>query len=344
MAKRSFYIRDTELDNFQIHVIQQNLRPLIVQGCAGSGKSILALWKAKQIHDAKLGSYYFIVFTKALKTYMRDGITQLGLNPEHIFHFHAWSKKGCPTADYIIVDEVQDFDLDTIRKFQNSAKKACLFFGDSAQQIYKFKTPPPISMEEIAVHTKIKAEQLVYNHRLPKKIARFVQALNTEDSLEIRCTTEGSELPKVVQLNGMHAQLDKIMEVIRNRGFEDVGILFSHNHLVKDAYNFLTSKNHNVEGKWDINNMGGSNLDLDFDSTNPKLLTYHSAKGLQFEAVFLPECVVDAVDYKSVLYVAITRSYHSCYIFHSGNLSPFFKACPSNTYETTLTSSSTYQL
>ena len=27
---------------------------------------------------------------------------------------------------------------------------------------------------------------------------------------------------------------------------------------------------------------------LDFDSTNPKIMTYHSAKGLQFEAVFLP--------------------------------------------------------
>lgn len=344
MAKRSFYIRDTELDNFQIHVIQQTLRPMIVQGCAGSGKSILALWKAKQIHDAKLGSYYFIVFTKALKKYMKDGIAQLGLNPQNIFHYHAWSKEGCPSADYIIVDEVQDFDISTVRRFKDSAKKACLFFGDSAQQIYKFKTPPPISMEEIAFHTKIPAEQLVYNHRLPKKIARFAQALIGEDTLETRCTTEGSELPKVVQINGLHSQLDKIMDIIRNRQFEDVGILFSHNHLVKEAYNYLTGKNCNVEGKWDIGNMGGSNLDLDFDSTNPKLLTYHSAKGLQFEAVFLPECVTDSLDYKAALYVAITRSYQSCYIFHSGNLSPFFKACPPKTYETQLTSSNTYQL
>jgi len=343
MAKRSFYIRDTELDNFQVLVIKQNLKPLIVQGCAGSGKSILALWKAKQIHDAKLGSYYFIVFTKALKKYMRDGIVQLGLNPDRIFHFNAWEKEGYPSADYLIVDEVQDFDLQTILRFQNSAGKACLFFGDSAQQIYKFKNPPPISMEDIAYHTKIKAEQLVFNHRLPKKIARFAQVLNTQDTLEIRCTTEGNELPKVVQINGMNAQLDKIMEIIQTRGLEDVGILFSHNKFVEQAYKYLTGKNHRVEGKWDIN-MGSNNLDLDFDSNNPKLLTYHSAKGLQFEAVFLPECVTDSVDFKSALYVAITRSYQACYIFHSGNLSPFFNSCPKTTYETQLATSTKYKL
>ena len=41
-----------------------------------------------------------------------------------------------PSADYIIVDEIQDFELKEIQEFMNAAKKHFLFFGDSAQSIY----------------------------------------------------------------------------------------------------------------------------------------------------------------------------------------------------------------
>ena len=52
MAKRSFYVKDTELDDYQFKVINKKTdNSYIVKGCAGSGKSILALWKAKQIQD-----------------------------------------------------------------------------------------------------------------------------------------------------------------------------------------------------------------------------------------------------------------------------------------------------
>lgn len=50
MAKRSFYVKDSELDDYQVKVINKKTdNSYIVKGCAGSGKSILALWKAKQI-------------------------------------------------------------------------------------------------------------------------------------------------------------------------------------------------------------------------------------------------------------------------------------------------------
>ena len=49
MAKRSFYVKDSELDDYQVKVINKKTdNSYIVKGCAGSGKSILALWKAKQ--------------------------------------------------------------------------------------------------------------------------------------------------------------------------------------------------------------------------------------------------------------------------------------------------------
>ena len=111
MAKRSFYVKDSELDDYQVKVINKKTdNSYIVKGCAGSGKSILALWKAKQIQDEHKGTYLYIVFTKALMQYMADGISQVGIPQRNVdYHWHWQNRAGCPSADYIIVDEAQDF-------------------------------------------------------------------------------------------------------------------------------------------------------------------------------------------------------------------------------------------
>ena len=176
MAKRSFYVKDSELDDYQVKVINKKTdNSYIVKGCAGSGKSILALWKAKQIQDEHKGTYLYIVFTKALMQYMADGISQVGIPQRNVdYHWHWQNRAGCPSADYIIVDEAQDFSKEDIELFRSKAKKALLLYGDSAQQLYTFiKDKQTVSMEDIQYFTKFPVEQLVFNHRLPKKIEKL---------------------------------------------------------------------------------------------------------------------------------------------------------------------------
>lgn len=340
MPTRSFYIKDSELDEYQIQVIQKRSNhSFIVKGCAGSGKSILALWKVKQIQEEKMGSYYFIVFTKTLKQYMKDGISAIGLNDERILYHRQWESMGCPSADFIIVDEAQDFAQHEIEGFMGKAKKALILYGDSAQQIYNFRNPPPLSIERIGILTDYPSEQLVFNHRLPKKIARFAQYLsNTHDELEARCKFEGTELPKILRYSGLYAQLDAIAEIVKARNFLDVGVFLPTNKDVETAFNYLSTKGVNVERK------SKEGMDLNFKTDNIKIVTFHSSKGLQFEAVFIPECHQDDYDKRSPLYVAITRSYQSLYIMHSGNLSPFFDVIPKELYETTLVKESGIRL
>ncbi|MBK9290479.1 MAG: ATP-binding domain-containing protein [Bacteroidetes bacterium] len=347
MPRRSFYVKDSELDEYQVKVINKRTdNSLIVSGCAGSGKSILALWKAKQIQDENKGSYLFIVFTNALKQYMSDGITQIGIKLGNVDTYNKcffWSKnngkwekgdwrKG--SYDYIIVDEAQDFTREDILLFKNKAKKALLLYGDSAQQLYEFiEGRKTVTMEEIAYITSFPLEQLVFNHRLPKKVARIAEYINIQkDSLEIRCKNEGTEKPKILYYPTFEKQLDVIAEIIKNRNFVDVGILLRNNPLVERAANYLKNKRLNVEAKV------REDIDLNFNSDNPKIMTYHSSKGLQFEAVFIPECTCSGEDDRNPLYVALTRTYQSLYIMHSGNLSNFFDPVPKDLYETSLTS------
>ncbi len=335
MPRRDFFIKESELDDYQVKVLQKRVdKPNIIKGCAGSGKSILALHRVKQIQEENIGSFYFILYTRALKQYMQDGIDSIGLRSDRVtYHWHWKNRLDAPKADYIIIDEAQDFSEQDIKLFKSKANKALMLFGDSAQQIYKFKTPEPISMEQIAVLTGIPSMDLMFNHRLPKKIARLAEKItDSDDELEFRCKNEGVEMPKILEFNNLNQQLDKIIEIVRNRQFDDVGILFRQNADVQFAKSYFDKKGFKVESK--INR----DMDIDFESSNPKLTTYHSSKGLQFEAVFIPNCAVSDEDDRSPLYVAITRTYQSLFIMHSGNLSPFFDDVPTSLYETSLIS------
>ena len=354
MAKRSFYVKDSELDDYQVKVINKKTdNSYIVKGCAGSGKSILALWKAKQIQDEHKGTFLYVVYTKSLRQYMNDGIMQVGLPARNVVNYDAcfsWGRDQFGSFvrggwkmgnyDYIILDEAQDFSREDIDILKSKVNKAFLIYGDTAQQLYKFlKGKVTVSMEDIQYFTKYPIEQLVFNHRLPKKIARLAQYLNSEnDELEERCTEEGTEKPKILQYQTIEAQYDAIISLIQNRNMEDVGILFRHNEEVERAYNYFKNHGMNVEAKY------GKFMDLDFNSDNPKLMTYHSSKGLQFEHVFLPECTVEEEEDRNPLYVAITRSYRALYIMHSGNLSSLFDAVPKDVYDTTLSSGTKLQL
>lgn len=355
MAKRSFYVKDSELDDYQVKVINKKTdNSYIVKGCAGSGKSILALWKAKQIQEGGKGSYLYVVYTKALRQYMSDGIKQIGLRESNVVNFDAcfqWGrnnygelqrgvwKKG--SYDYVIVDEAQDFSRDDIELLKSKVRKALLVYGDTAQQLYKFlKDKQTVSMEDIQYFTKFPVEQLVFNHRLPKKIARVAQYLNSEsDELEERCTEEGTEKPKILEYNTKQEQFAAIANLIKNKGMEDVGILFRNNKEVDEAYDYFTNKGIEVEAK-----SYRHKDELDFTSDNPKLMTYHSSKGLQFENVFIPECTAEGADDRNPLYVAITRTYRSLYIMHSGNLSCFFDDVPTDLYDDSLSTGPTLTL
>lgn len=338
MARQSWYINESELDDFQIQIMQRQMdNSFIVKGCAGSGKTVLALWRAKEIDEAGLGSYYVIVYTKALRQFIDDGVKDIGLSERNVVHHWQWKYKlGMPHADYIIIDEVQDFTSDELRELQAAADKAFFLFGDSAQQIYKGLKHGLMTMEEIAVLTRISMETLSKNHRLPKKIARVAEKISTTyDPLERRCLKEGMAKPYLIEARNFNAQLDFIKQVIDEKEYSDVGILFQDNHQVKQADEYYKKADFKVEAKYDISFPDDTKFNLNFHSENPKMMTYHSAKGLQFEAVFLPNCNVtdNGKDAVNPLYVALTRTYQDLYVLHSGDLSEFLSHLPSELFE-----------
>lgn len=350
MSKRDIFIKESEADDYQRRVLNRRAvdgGSLIVRGCAGSGKSLIAFWHLHDIVSNAKGSAQVIVFTKSLKEYFIEGCREAEIDAGLIDYYQNWERHPRQT-DYILVDEAQDFSRESIEKFRRYANKALLLYGDSSQQIYGFrgeKNPQdaPIDMEEIQRITRFPVEQLTYNHRLPKKIARLAEHLNAEnDDLTGRCRNEGDEKPYVLEYASLDEQLDAIVDIIRKKQLDDVGILLYKNEQVRDVARILGEKNLGVEAKYRISKYQENN-NLNFATTNPKVMTYHSAKGMQFGAVFLPACdshtsikKEDFQEFLKVFYVALTRSYQSLYVLYSGQLPTVLQGIPEELYESDL--------
>ncbi len=329
MAKEAWFINESELDDYQVQIIQRKLSdPLVVKGCAGSGKTVLALWRAKEIEEQGLGSYYVIVFTKALRQFISDGVRALDLQEGRVLYHWQWKNRGCPNADFIIVDEAQDFGKNELMELENAASQAFVCFGDSAQQLYSFLKPDLQTMDQIAVNAGIPISELVLNHRLPKKIAKVAELVSAyRDPLESRCVKAGLNKPFLVERDSLEEEYDFIIETIKERGYKDVGILFPDNYAVEQADIYFDEIDYKVEAKYDKGNRS-KKIDLNFHTSNPKLLTYHSSKGLQFEAVFLPNCCSDDERSRNALYVALTRTYQDLYVSYHAHLSSFIENVP----------------
>ena len=101
---KAFNVDKKSMDDEQLDLICDTInKSMIVAGCAGSGKSVIAMYKAQQILDSK-GDVILIAYTKSLNRYMRQGKDN---NLEGRFFYHwQWVDQGMPKADYIIVDEI----------------------------------------------------------------------------------------------------------------------------------------------------------------------------------------------------------------------------------------------
>lgn len=370
MIIESFYVKESQLDLQQKVVLQKKLaQNLVVTGGAGSGKSIMALLKAKAMLNNN-DRVLYVVKTVALNTYMDAGVsaeakkekTQAAVGTpsnriwgrlkssicsyNHCFRWvknenNEWENCGWKKGDYdyIILDEATDLKMPEIQELIDH----CTYFvafGDDDQQLFSFidtRTKVSQIADKVGIE-KDDIDNLIYNHRLPKKIARLVVYVhpriepNTPDAENFirRCLVEGTELPHVFQYSRENEQYDEIIKIVKNKngGLKSVGILFRDNESMRRAYRYFTENNLPTSMVIDSQTIGE-----DFDSAAPNLMTYHGAKGLQFETVFIPNCSDPGYD-KAPLYVALTRTYSSLYIMYTGIRPGFINRIPSELYET----------
>lgn len=346
MAREKWLIDLAELDEFQIGIRELSINDsYIIKGCAGSGKTILALYRANDIRidaiaSGQTASFSVVVYTKALRSFIKSAIQDLGIDLRQVIHYEQWD--GSP-VDYIVIDEVQDFSTDKINICKDITRKSMMLYGDSQQRLYDIGMP----VEEIAAMLGIPQKELNKNYRLPKTIAEFALHLGEDSELPTKCTKTGSEKPRILRFDSWQKELDFIMDEIRTRNYVDVGILVPFNTKDKapktNGYRNVESVKEYLDNcsfthEFKMRSDKHDTIDLDFDSELPKLMSFHSSKGLQFETVFIP--FIDYPDspwfnttYKKALYVAATRTFRNLYLTHTNSLNELFSIIPPTKYD-----------
>ena len=318
---KEFNVGMDSLDAEQISLIERELKKsMIVSGCAGSGKSVIAMYKAQQIIEEG-GNVIMIAYTKSLNRYMQQGKPSR-YGDKHFFYHWQWIDAGKPSADYFIVDEIQDFSKEEVKEFISAAKKCFFFFGDTAQSIYE-GIKHPLTIRELSDMTGVAISYLNSNYRLPKPVAKITQnyvAVDANPYAEAIYQSKETELPTFVQFEDETSQIDAIIDIISKKKMKSVGILVPNNEKILSIMKSFDERNFVCEFKYNAGYNDKRNRDtLDFTTDKPKLMTYHSAKGLQFETVILPfyEGATDK-DLRKPLYVAMTRTYRYLYVMYSG--------------------------
>ncbi|UKI24500.1 MAG: ATP-binding domain-containing protein [Bacteroidales bacterium] len=147
-------------------------------------------------------------------------------------------------------------------------------------------------------------------------------------------------MPRFIKYDSQNGQIEAIHRIIKKNDLEDVAILLPHNEDVINTHRQLSALGGNYEMRYnDREDCRNSKDTLDFDSTNPKIMTYHSAKGLQFEAVFLPfienfeEVDEHGNSSRKALYVAMTRTYRYLYVMYTDCLPSPLSCIDKNLYK-----------
>lgn len=353
----AWMIREDQLDPDQwdfINVESKKSGNIWIKGFAGCGKSVLLLYSLKNILEKEPNvKAAIVVYTHSLIDMFQTGMKELNLpSTIPVMTYYEFVDKNTSNYDYLFCDEVQDMPAKVLYAMDNRSSKI-IVAGDSYQSIYDIDPKwrePVVNPNQVGDIINAKAFPLNMIHRLTRSIIAAVQKLLpnmniweakrdlTKQDVNIRLCEASSESEEVKYI---------YQEAQKGAAVGDTCvILFSKNALIQKFVDTVLSLNNKQEwsigknkwGKPDYNNLNkhlkdqgikiqfvGSGYGSLKDAEQMKdviLMTYHSAKGLDFDNVFLPfmnnNLYLHANKARTLLMVAMTRSRKNLYLTYFG--------------------------
>lgn len=182
--------------------------------------------------------------------------------------------------DQIIVDEGQDFPVPLLRSLKSLASTVMVFM-DPQQAIEKTKTAASVAAYILDASTY----HLGRNFRSTKEISEFSNLFRVKQDAEADGDSSG-QLPAVITCSSYEDQVNKMLEIIRAFNYRSVGIILD-TRPAKKLYEIMKKR---LDGKAHVQLYEPHTYrDFDFDRNEVKIITYGTAKGLEFDVVILPQ-------------------------------------------------------
>jgi len=337
-----------------------------IQGFAGSGKSILLVYAlSEKLKKNPNLNACFVVYTRSLVDMFKTGMKKIGL-PDRIpvmtyFEF----KRGTNQYEYIFCDEVQDLPPSILQNMKSRCNNL-IVAGDSNQSIFDEDPDTKelvVESSQIGILINAKPFILNYIHRLTRSIISAVACLMPNMDI-FGAKNDYTPVDVWIRLCKGYDREDEVRFIWQKAkeasSINDTSVILLPTYKAINEFVNLLSKvtNTNVwsvtqtkynKPNWgDLNNhFKKNNLKIEFVGSgygsfqnaetnhNVILMTYHSAKGLDFDHVFLPFLSTDLFISKSkeitLFMVAMTRSRKNLFITYSGVLNYLVEKFRNNT-------------
>ena len=319
----------------------------IILGGPGSGKTQILLHRGQYLmeqHYCKPENFHIFVYTKALRTYIQSALPLLDLEDEvvstldswcmnfyrqHIGGGTPWNKKSKQPDfsairnavldklqsnddkffDFVLVDEAQDLNAEAFQLLIAMARHITVC-ADHKQQIYDNGSDISVILQQLGIRRSNMT--LLETYRCCPYIVQLASHLiedlseRSEYVRQVRTSQGERETPLLVFAKDAQDEKEQLIDLVRTRLVkgERVAILFPQK---RQAYGYAKAF---AEADIEVE----SPKNLDFTSDKPKLMPYHSAKGLTFDSVILPRLGkksfgrIDSQRIMRLLFVGITRA------------------------------------
>ena len=370
-------IPENKLDAQQIEFLDNvdiTRKNVWIKGFAGSGKSVLLAYTAKRILSRNSSSsVVLVVFTQSLVEMFKAAFQELGLRIE-IDTYYGFMN-GSRKYDYVLVDEVQDLTPRIISEMNRRASHIVVA-GDSNQSIYEFDPKwreATVSPSEIGRLINGDPFELSIIYRLTRSIIyavqRFLPRMNIfsskivmgKDDIKIKlfeATSEAQEVSyimenatKAVNLGYSTAVLiptqKKILAFVNQALLEAGKTPWTERTNQYGKIDFGAMNNYLKANDVKIQYLGNGYGKFSENDHRIVIMTFHSAKGLDFENVFIPyansSMFISSNESlaKTLFMVAMTRSKKNLYITYYGYPSDYLDSFKSNCSKINISSTTT---
>lgn len=314
-------------------------------------------------------SFYYLTYTHALKELARKSFVEEGVERIKIkFLTHTQFLKNNRVCDFVFLDEVQDISTNDLLKIKKLAKHL-IIAGDCDQTIYDnspseqeiINTLVPTQYVLKAMYRLTESLAAIAIKILPSSNIESAKPSNTLANTEarlMRCPDQRDEFIWVVTEALARARADKPSCIIFSHHQDITAFyhtiaeyfkieysgselyeknLYDNSPLTNPHLNYLTVNQNFKSHQVNLCYLGNGYGTLNEADKKPMvyIMTYHSAKGLDFDNIFIPQLNSNKdivhpfvlaknpnLD-KRLLYVAVTRSRCNLFLTYS-TTSPHF--------------------